>query len=133
MERVQRRATGLLGSLKNLSYPDRLRKLELPSLEHRRKRGDMIDAYKYLHGHYDCAKPSLPISEVTQTRGHSLKLETNFSRLNVRKSFFSQRIVSLWNSLPEEVVTAPSINSFKARLDRHWESLPTKYDPDCFQ
>ena len=51
VERVQRRATGLLGSLKNLSYPERLQKLGLPSLEHRRKRGDMIDAYKYIHGH----------------------------------------------------------------------------------
>ena len=133
VERVQRRATGLLGSLKHLSYPERLQKLELPSLEHRRKRGDMIDAYKYIHGHYDCATPTLPFSDVTQTRGHSLKLKTCFSRLNVRKYFFSQRIVSLWNSLPEEVVTAPSINSFKARLDRHWDSLPTKYDPDCFR
>ena len=75
----------------------------------------------------------MPISGMTRTRGHSLKLEKNFSRLNVRKYFFSQRIVSLWNSLPEEVVTAPSINSFKARLDRHWETLPTKYDPVCFQ
>ena len=119
VERVQRRATGLLGSLKNLSYPERLQKLGLPSLEHRRKRGDMIDAYKYIHGHYDCARPSLPFSETTQTRGNSLKLKTCFSRLNVRKQFFSQRIVVLWNSLPEEVVTAPSINSFKARLDRH--------------
>ena len=133
VERVQRRATGLLGSLKNLSYSDRLKKLKLPSLEHRRKRGDMIDAYKYIHDHYDCDRPLLPMSGMTHTRGHSLKLKRNFSRLDVRKYFFSQRIVSLWNSLPEEVVTAPSINSFKARLDRHWENLPTKYDPECFQ
>ena len=133
VERVQRRATGLLGSLKGLSYPERLQKLKLPSLEHRRKRGDMIDTYKYVHGLYDCARPALTFSEVTHTRGHSLKLRTGISRLNVRKYFFSQRIVSLWNSLPEEVVTAPSTNSFKARLDRHWESLPTKYDPACFR
>ena len=133
VERVQRRATSLLGSLKNLSYPERLRKLGLPSLEHRRKRGDMIDTYKYIHGFYDCARPKLPFSEVSQTRGNSLKLRTDYSRLNVRKYYFSQRVVSLWNSLPDGVVTAPSINSFKARLDRHWETLPSVYDPDCFQ
>ena len=91
------------------------------------------DTYKYVHGLYDCARPILTFSEVTRTRGHLLKLRTGISRLNVRKYFFSQRIVTLWNSLPEEVVTPPSINSFKARLDRHWDSLPTKYDPASFQ
>ena len=133
VERVQRRATGLLGSLKNLDYSERLQKLELPSLEHRRKRGDMIDTYKYVHGLYDSARPNLTLSEITHTRGNSLKLKTNYSRLNVRKYYFSHRVVTIWNSLPEEVVTAPSINSFKARLDKHWEELPTKYNPECFQ
>ena len=133
VERVQRRATGLLGSLKGLGYSDRLRKLELPSLEHRRRRGDMIDTYKYVHGFYDSDRPKLSLSENTHTRGNSLKLDTKYSRLNVRKNYFSHRVVATWNSLPEEVVTAPSINSFKARLDKFWEDLPTKYNPECFQ
>ena len=48
IEDVQRRATKLLSHLKDLSYSERLKKLGLPSLEHRRRRGDMLDVYKYL-------------------------------------------------------------------------------------
>ena len=132
VEKVQRRATKLLGCLKNLSYPERLRRLKLPSLEHRRNRGDMIDAYKYVHGLYDCSKPNLNFSEVTRTRGHSLKLIKSRCTRRVRSNFFTERVVRLWNSLPQETVTAPSLNSFKARLDKFWERLPDLYDPSCY-
>ena len=50
LEDVQKRATKLIASLKDKSYPERLTTLNLPSLEHRRLRGDMIDMYKYTHG-----------------------------------------------------------------------------------
>ena len=43
LENVQRRSTKLLASLRDLTYPERLAKLKLPSLEHRRKRGDVIE------------------------------------------------------------------------------------------
>ena len=88
VESVQRRATKLLRSLKNLSYSERLRKLKLPSLEHRRKRGDMIDVYKYINGLYDCDRPRLGLSETTHTRGHSLKLSRKVCKRNVRSNFF---------------------------------------------
>ena len=41
------------------------------------------------------------------------------------------RVVNLWNSLPDNVVTAPSVDSFKRRLDKHWAALPSMYDPEC--
>ncbi|RUS86052.1 hypothetical protein EGW08_006206 [Elysia chlorotica] len=44
---------GYCSNLKDKSYPERLRKLKLPTLEHRRLRGDMIEVFKYLHGYYD--------------------------------------------------------------------------------
>jgi len=50
-------------------------------------------------------------------RGHHLKLYKKQCRLNARKHYFSQRIISLWNSLSNRVVTAPSVNSFNKRLD----------------
>ena len=50
LESVQRRATRMIPGIRHLSYSKRLRHLSLPSLSHRRKRGDMIDVYKYLHG-----------------------------------------------------------------------------------
>ena len=57
--KFESRATKLLSTLKNKPYPERLAILGLPSLEHRRKRGDMIDVYKYLQNIYDTDRPKL--------------------------------------------------------------------------
>ena len=54
------------------------------------------------------------------TRGHSLKLFIEHACTNGRKESLSLRVTRLWNDLPEVVVTAPSVNSFKNHLDRHW-------------
>ena len=51
-------------------------------------------------------------------RGHSLKLVANRSRLSIRQNFFSQRVVRSWNCLPQNVIDAPSVNSFKNRPPR---------------
>ena len=58
----------------------------------------------------------------TQTRGHSKRLEKPRVNTSLRMRSFSMRIINEWNSLPEEVVTAPSVNTFKNRLDNHWAS-----------
>ena len=49
----------------------------------------------------------------SRTRGYSMKLCKERSRLNVCKYYFSNRIVSCWNSLPDHVIAAEFINSFK--------------------
>ena len=53
IESVQRRATKQIPGLRHLTYPDRLRKLKLPTLAYRRTRGDMIELYKIINGVYD--------------------------------------------------------------------------------
>ena len=78
IENVQRRATKLIPSLKNLSYEDRLRRLKLPSLAYRRTRDDMIETYKMLSGDYDPDVNNLliPVSDTTTrdiTRRYSSK------------------------------------------------------------
>ena len=50
-------------------------------------------------------------------RGHNWKLKVNTCRLQVRRFFFSKKIISTWNKLPASVVEASSVNSFKKRLD----------------
>ena len=58
------------------------------------------------------------VSSCFQTRGNSRRLVKNFSRYDVRKYSFTQRIVNIWNSLPEHVVNSSSVNSFKNNLDK---------------
>ena len=79
----------------------------------------MIQVFKILKG-FDKIEYKLffELARGGKTRGHKLKLVKNRSNGNLRKYFFSQRIVNCWNSLPQEVVEADSINCFKNRLDK---------------
>ena len=90
----------------------------------------MIDTYKILNDKYDPAvsKNLIKLSTINTTRDHPLKLEKQYARLNIRKFSFTHRIVNVWNSLPEHVITAPSIKSFEKRLDKFWENQALKFN-----
>ncbi|PKU47492.1 hypothetical protein llap_2232 [Limosa lapponica baueri] len=101
LERVQRRAMKMIRGLEFLSYEDRLRESGLFILEKRRLRGDLIAAFQF----------------------NGFKLKEGRFRLDTRKKFFTVRVVRHWNRLPREVVDAPFLEVFKARLDRALSNL----------
>jgi ribonucleases P/MRP protein subunit RPP40 len=129
LERVQKRATKLVRGCKSLPYKMRLLYLNLPSLKYRRIRGDMIEVFKMLNGYYDeQATPNLVRNYDTRTRGNSLKLSIERPTYNLRKFSFSNRVSKLWNSLPDLIVRAESVNSFKIKLDNLWKNEDIYYD-----
>ena len=128
LESVQKKATKYLPGMQNLSYEQRLRKLNLPTLSYRRLRGSMIETYKIFNTYDKEAAPNLQLCQ-NQTRGHDKKLFYSRSNKHHPKLHaFNQRIVKPWNSLPADVINKPSLNSFKNALDKHWENLDLKYN-----
>ena len=122
VEGVQRRATKLIPELYDMPYEDRLRELKLPSMEYRRKRGDMIQCFKIMNGlvRLEATEIFTPIPS-GNTRGHNQRVLRQKAHKSVRAKSFSQRTISNWNSLPKKVIDAPSVNLFKNRLDDAWK------------
>ena len=117
LESVQRNFTKRLNGLHDMSYQDRLQVCQLESLEIRRLHNDLIILYKLLHNMLDSKiAQSLIIGANCYTRGHCYKLHKMHVRLDVRKNFFVNRVVNVWNCLPENVVTANTLRIFVDRL-----------------
>ena len=122
LEKVQRRATKMIKEIKDLPYGKRLEILKLPSLHYCRKRGDMIQVFKIISGIDRLDSDSFFVkSQIQGTRGNQHKIFKKRATLDIWRNSFSIRIVNDWNSLPNDVVNAKTLNDFKSRLDAHWE------------
>ena len=128
IENVLRRATKMLPCCKDLSYKDRLLKLNIPCMIYRKLRGDLIEVFKMLNNHYD-KDIKLPLKLSNRDTGNMRLVKSKITR-DIRANFFGNRVVNFWNELPDTVKTAPSIPSFERRLDKFWNSFNIKYDFD---
>ena len=118
LERIQRAAMKMIPELQDQSYKERLATLQLPTLEKRQERGDMIALYRLVNGMEQLDREDLLVFSERDTRGHGRKLRSTTCRRDVKKFSFPHRSIKLWNGLEDKVVVvvcANNIQSFKKR------------------
>ena len=130
IEKVQRRATKLVPELKNMSYDERLKALNITTLAYRRRRTDVLQVYRIIN-----EIDNIPFGNFFEycqnnTRGHSRKLIKPRASTRLRLNSFSNRVINVWNNLPEKCVESKSLNIFKNSLEKFWKDDPLKY---CFE
>ena len=124
LEVVQKRAVRAVTNLNSRTYEEWLRELGLDSLEDRRKRGDLIQAYKVFNGH-DKVDPatwftrSIPVEGALATRKQRGFWSVDVPECNgdVRRNFWSVRVCDPWNALPDNIRMVETTNGFKNLLD----------------
>ena len=80
----------------------------------------MIQTFKLLHGYEDIHYTRFFKLNANHLLGHSMKLsKPNHWRTTMKGNWFALRVIHPWNALPENIVTAPSLATFKTRYDRH--------------
>ena len=119
LEAVQRAFTKKIHGYQNLTYSERLEKLDLFSVEGRLLRCDLIQTWKILHGLSPIKPEALFQPQKRQTRGHALKVFKERANTDIRKRFFTCRVTNEWNSLPPDVTESHSLEAFKAKLAAH--------------
>lgn len=119
LEKIQRRAVRMVSGLQGRTYEDRLKELGMLSLEGRRTLYDLVQTFKIIRGFDDVDHAiwfdlvgNNPTRHTRQTNDPLNILRPN-PRNEIRRSFFSVRVVDAWNALPSEVKHAKSITMFK--------------------
>ena len=119
LEKIQRRALRMVSGVHGLKYEDRLVELDMLSLEGRRKLYDLVQTFKIIRG-VDDVKHNIWFTlvgdnptRITRQSSHPLNIVRPHCRNEIRRAFFSVRVVDPWNALPSEVKDARSVLAFK--------------------
>src|SRR6218665_985195 len=118
LEKLQRRATKMIQGYKDLSYEERLIRCGLTTLEKRRSRGDLIEAYKIITGKESIQwERFFELAASKGTRGHIYKLFKK-RKGTIGQKFFSARVVDLRNELDDSTVSVDNVTAFKRKLGK---------------
>ena len=121
----------MVSNLKGRTYEERLAEMGMVTLETRRQRGDMIQTFKIMSG-ADKVKAdtwfnlssTVERDGAAQTRcitGH-LNIQERWASSELRRNFFSLRVIKPWNMVPDNVKEATTVNGFKNGYD-DWMSV----------
>jgi hypothetical protein len=118
LEKVQRRAVQMVSGLRSHTYEDRLKELGLTTLEERRHQADMAQTYKIVRGKDRVCKETwfksvTETGRATRSAADPLNLRPQQSRLEIRRQFFSQRVVESWNDIPADLKQSVNVKNFK--------------------
>ena len=122
LEKVQRRAVRMVSGLQGDTYEAKLKDLGLLSLEDRRTKYDLVQTFKIIRG-FDDVKSDIWFSLVgenparlTRHSNDPLNINTRHPRCEIRKNFFSNRVIDKWNYLPSDLKNSVTVTSFKKRV-----------------
>ena len=119
----------MVTNFKGRTYEEKLAEAGMITLEARRRRGDLLQTYRTLHGVDDVEadqwfemvhpRPGASAENPGWTRNTSGALNVMRGKGNndYRRNFWSQRVTEPWNSLPNQVKEAESMNVFKNGID----------------
>ena len=117
LEKVQRCATRMVYGFNDLTYEQRLRILNMTTLETRSLRGDLIGVFKIANGFDNVEYLDFFHLSTTGLTGHSLQLFKLSFKCNFWKYTFSNRVTDSWNRLPENIIECESLDNFKKKLE----------------
>jgi len=120
LEKVQKRAVNAISGLRGASYEERLAELGLLTLEQRRNQADLVQTYKILHNVDKVDRRQwfeiYEDNRVTRGQQGKFKIKAGRPRLDLRRYFYSQRVIQPWNNLPDDLRDCPSVKMFKTAL-----------------
>ena len=125
LEKVQIKAVKQIRGLKGRTYQERLRELDMMSLETRRLRNDLIQTFKIIRGIDNVDKSDWFELYGNTTNSHVTRLNKDpmnirrrkIVKTDIRSNFYSQRVIEKWNNLNSDIKNSDTLNQFKTKLD----------------
>ncbi len=112
----------MVPELKGLSYKNRLKEMQLTTLQERKERRDLVTIYKLMNELEKVDREDLLLTTERETRhlrGHRKKLRKGRYLNNKKEYGFPHRSVDVWYGLKEEVIEAKNVSQLKEKLDKY--------------
>ena len=123
LEKVQMKAVNMISGLHGTTYLEKLNELKLLTLENRRKKYDLVETYKIMHGVSDVdyktwfVRASENASRTTRLTADPYSIAKQNPNTSLRQNFFSNRVIDDWNDLPVSTKGATNLNTFKEKIN----------------